>query len=97
MHKETSHRGDELKALGWTAQDVSRYVELWEYRQRWGLTTDRVQRLPAHGVVLHPAPMNRGVEIDDGVADGPRSVIFDQMENGVFARMAVLLHCMEAD
>ena len=68
-----------------------------EYRRRWGLTTERVEHLPSHGVVLHPAPMNRGVEIDDGVADGPRSVIFDQMENGVFARMAVLLHCMGAD
>ncbi|WP_413440719.1 hypothetical protein [Synechococcus sp. MIT S1220] len=36
MPKETSHRGDELKTLGWSEHDVSRYVELWEYRQRWG-------------------------------------------------------------
>ena len=44
--KETSHRGDELKALGWTAQDVSRYVELWEYRQRWGaMNLEREDRL----------------------------------------------------
>ena len=68
-----------------------------EYRRFWGLTEARANLLPEHGVVLHPAPMNRGVEIDDGVADGPRSVIFDQMENGVFARMAVLNHCMEGE
>jgi len=44
--KETSHRGDELKALGWSPQDVSRYVELWEYRQRWGaMNLEREDRL----------------------------------------------------
>ena len=36
VSKETSHRGDELKGLGWSEPDVARYVELWEYRQRWG-------------------------------------------------------------
>lgn len=46
MPKETSHRGDELKALGWSPQDVSRYVELWEYRQRWGaMNLEREDRL----------------------------------------------------
>lgn len=61
-----------------------------EYRTFWGLTEARSAQMQDHAIVLHPAPMNRGVEIDDVVADGPRSVIFDQMKNGVFARMAVL-------
>ncbi len=66
-----------------------------EYRRFWGLTAERSARMQPHAIVLHPAPMNRGVEIDDVVADGPRSVIFDQMANGVFARMAVLADVME--
>jgi len=64
------------------------------YRERWGLTAARQERLRPDAIVMHPAPMNRGVEIDDAVADGPRSVVFDQMANGVFARMAVLLDLM---
>ena len=44
--KETSHRGDELKGLGWSEADVFRYVELWEYRQRWGaMNLEREDRL----------------------------------------------------
>ena len=65
-----------------------------EYRTFWGLTESRSAQMQEHAIVLHPAPMNRGVEIDDVVADGPRSVIFDQMKNGVFARMAVLNNVM---
>ena len=46
MSKETSHRGDELKGLGWSEADVARYVELWEYRQRWGaMNLEREDRL----------------------------------------------------
>ena len=46
MPKETSHRGDELKGLGWSSHDVRRYVELWEYRQRWGaMNLEREDRL----------------------------------------------------
>ncbi|BEV36477.1 hypothetical protein [Synechococcus sp. M16CYN] len=46
MPKETSHRGDELKSLGWTKLDVARYIELWEYRQRWGaMNLEREDRL----------------------------------------------------
>ena len=44
--KETSHRGDELKGLGWSEAEVVRYVELWEYRQRWGaMNLEREDRL----------------------------------------------------
>jgi len=61
-----------------------------EYRRRWALTSERAATLAPGVPVLHPAPMNRGVEIDGDVADSPRSRIFDQMANAVFVRMAVL-------
>ena len=61
---------------------------------RYQLTAERLARLPEPGVVLHPGPMNRGVEITDEVADGPRSRILDQVGHGVEVRMAVLEHCL---
>ena len=61
-----------------------------EYTRLFGLTTDRAERLPAHAIVMHPGPMNRGVEIDSDVADGLQSVIREQVEMGVAVRMAVL-------
>ena len=61
-----------------------------DFVQRYQLTEERLARIPAHGVVLHPGPMNRGVEITDTVADGARSRILDQVGHGVSARMAIL-------
>ena len=61
-----------------------------EYRRRFGLTTERVGRLPREVPVLHPGPLNRGVEIDGEVADGPRSLVWPQVRAGVAVRMAVL-------
>lgn len=61
-----------------------------EYRLRYGLDDERAARLPAHAIIMHPGPINRGVEIDSTVADGHRSVILDQVTNGVALRMAVL-------
>ncbi len=62
-----------------------------DYREMYGLTPARAARLPAHAIVLHPGPVNRGVEIDDTVADDlPRSRILRQVTQGVAARMAVL-------
>jgi len=61
-----------------------------EYQQRYRLDEKRVATMADHGVIMHPAPMNRGVEITDGAADGEKSIIFHQMENGLFARMALL-------
>ncbi|HET7293103.1 MAG TPA: aspartate carbamoyltransferase catalytic subunit [Vicinamibacteria bacterium] len=61
-----------------------------EYFQRFGLTEERVRRAKRDVVILHPGPMNRGVEIATEVADGPYSVILDQVTNGVAIRMAVL-------
>ena len=62
-----------------------------EYHLRFGLTEARVKRAKKDVLILHPGPMNRGVEIASEVADGPYSVILDQVTNGVAVRMAVLL------
>ena len=61
-----------------------------EYFTLFGLTPERLSRAASDVIVMHPGPMNRGVEIDSAVADGPWSVILDQVANGVAVRMAVL-------
>jgi len=63
---------------------------LREYNRVFGLTRERLERAPRELVILHPGPMNRGVEIDSDVADGPHSVILPQVTNGIAIRMAVL-------
>lgn len=63
---------------------------LREYNRVWGVTAERLDRAPKPLVIMHPGPMNRGVEIDSDVADGPHSVILPQVTNGVAVRMAVL-------
>lgn len=63
---------------------------LEDYHCDYGLTAARLRRAAADAVVLHPGPMNRGVEIDDDVADGAQSLILRQVANGVAVRMAVL-------
>lgn len=61
-----------------------------EYNRVFGVTRERLERAPRDILILHPGPMNRGVEIDSDVADGPHSVILHQVTNGVAVRMAVL-------
>jgi aspartate carbamoyltransferase catalytic subunit len=61
-----------------------------EYYNLFGLTRERVRRAKRDVIIMHPGPMNRGVEIDSAVADGPESVILEQVTNGVAVRMAVL-------
>ena len=61
-----------------------------EYFTMFGLTPERMRRAAPDAIVMHPGPMNRGVEIDSAVADGPYSVILEQVSNGVAVRMAVL-------
>jgi len=61
-----------------------------DYHRDYGLTVQRLRRAARDAVVMHPGPMNRGVEITDEVADGPQSLILRQVANGVAARMAVL-------
>ena len=63
---------------------------LREYNRVFGVTRERLERAGKELVILHPGPMNRGVEIDSDVADGPHSVILPQVTNGVAIRMAVL-------
>lgn len=61
-----------------------------EYHRRWGLTSERAAALKPDAVVLHPGPVNRGLELSPDVADGQRSLILEQVENGVAVRKAVL-------
>ena len=65
-------------------------ASLEDYHRDYGLTVERLRRAAPGAVVLHPGPMNRGVEIDDAVADGPQSLVLRQVANGVAVRMAVL-------
>jgi aspartate carbamoyltransferase catalytic subunit len=65
-------------------------ASLDDYHRDYGLTATRLRRAAADAVVLHPGPMNRGVEIDDDIADGAQSLILKQVANGVAVRMAVL-------
>ena len=64
-----------------------------EYRRLYGVDKDVLSRVPAHTMIMHPGPVNRGVELCPDVADGPRSLILDQVKNGLAVRMAVLFYC----
>jgi len=66
---------------------------LSEYTSLFGLTKERAKHLQPDCLIMHPGPINRGVEIDSEVADGARSVILDQVTNGLAVRMAVLYLC----
>ncbi|MFG0284037.1 MAG: aspartate carbamoyltransferase catalytic subunit [Phycisphaerales bacterium JB039] len=69
---------------------------LREYRALYALTAERAARMKPRAVIMHPGPTNRGVEIDPEVADGPRSIILDQVAAGVPVRMAVMELCVGA-
>ncbi len=71
-------------------QGSSLFPSAREYFKRYGLTAARLARASPDAVVMHPGPMNRGVEISSEVADSPRSLILEQVSNGVAVRMAVL-------
>ncbi len=73
---------------------LSVFPSLPEYVSRYGITRERFARLHPEAVVLHPGPMNRGVEISDMVAAHPNALILDQVANGVAARMAVLFRLL---
>lgn len=65
-------------------------ADLRAYRRDFGLTVDRARKLPMGAFIMHPGPMNRGIEIDSQVADQPNSLVLQQVRNGVPVRMAVL-------
>lgn len=71
-------------------QKDSYFPSLREYANVYGLTMERLNKLDKELTVMHPGPMNRGVEIESQVADSEHSVILDQVENGVAVRMAIL-------
>jgi aspartate carbamoyltransferase catalytic subunit len=66
------------------------FPSIREYSRHFGLTQERVSRAKGDVIIMHPGPMNRGVEIATDVADGPYSVILDQVSSGVAVRMAIL-------
>ncbi len=73
---------------------ASVFPSLPEYVSRFGMTRRRFEVLPPHAVVMHPGPMNRGVEIAREVADHERALVLDQVTNGVAVRMAVLFRLL---
>jgi aspartate carbamoyltransferase catalytic subunit len=70
------------------------FPSLPEYVARFGMTRSRFDRLQPDAVVMHPGPMNRGIEIADDVADDPRALVLDQVAAGVAVRMAVLFRLL---
>jgi aspartate carbamoyltransferase catalytic subunit len=71
-------------------QDAAFFPSLREYAVHYGLHPDHLDRAAPEAIVMHPGPMNRGIEISSELADGARSLILDQVTNGVAVRMAVL-------
>lgn len=61
-----------------------------EYHKNYGLTLERYEKLKSSAIIMHPAPVNRGVEIADELVESEKSVIFEQMKNGMFIRQAIL-------
>ncbi|TDL79942.1 aspartate carbamoyltransferase catalytic subunit [Peribacillus frigoritolerans] len=69
---------------------------LSDYHRKFGLTIEREKNMKPNAIIMHPAPVNRGVEIAGGLVESRKSRIFKQMENGVFIRMAVLKRALES-
>ncbi|MDX2187216.1 MAG: aspartate carbamoyltransferase catalytic subunit [Opitutaceae bacterium] len=74
-------------------QNSSLFPSLGEYTSMFGLNKTRASWLNPNAIIMHPGPINRGVEIDSELADGDRSVILEQVTNGIAVRMAVLFLC----
>ncbi len=90
-----------MKALEWCdvanmlriqleRQDIKYFPSLREYTMLYGLNKERLDSLSKKITIMHPGPINRGIEITSDVADSDQSIILDQVENGVAVRMAVL-------
>lgn len=67
-----------------------------EYLQEYGLTIERASQMKPEAIIMHPAPVNRGVEIESSLVDGEHSRIFKQMTNGMYMRMAILTDVLES-
>src|SRR5699024_3387299 len=70
--------------------DVAAKFTKEDYNREYGMNLTRYGRMKEGAIIMHPAPVNRGVEISEELVESERSVIFEQMKNGVFARMSVL-------
>ncbi|WP_312389102.1 aspartate carbamoyltransferase catalytic subunit [Chryseobacterium sp.] len=68
-----------------------------DYHRKYGLTKEREKAMKKEAIIMHPAPINRGVEIDTDLVECERSRVFKQMQNGVFARMAILKEALEKE
>lgn len=77
--------------------DEKMKISLDSYHKKYGLTKEREKKMRKNAIIMHPAPINRGVEIDDELVECKRSRIFKQMENGVYARMAILKNALEEE
>jgi aspartate carbamoyltransferase catalytic subunit len=71
-------------------QDIQFFPSLREYTMQYGLNRQRLNKLNKELVIMHPGPINRGVEITSDVADSDNAIILEQVENGVAIRMAIL-------
>lgn len=87
---EAIEQADVLMLLRIQNERHERRSETDSYLQTFGLTVEREKRMKKHSIIMHPAPVNRGVEIDTSLVECERSRIFKQMENGVYVRMACL-------
>ncbi|HRP06265.1 MAG TPA: aspartate carbamoyltransferase, partial [Opitutaceae bacterium] len=74
-------------------QSSGHFPSIGEYTSSFGLNKTRASWLHPKAIIMHPGPINRGVEIDSDLADGERSVILQQVTNGIAVRMAVLYLC----
>ena len=74
-------------------QNAGMFPSIGEYTSMFGLNQERASWLHPDAIIMHPGPINRGVEIDSELADGDRSVILEQVTNGIAVRMAVLYLC----
>ena len=96
--RETLEGADAVMALRIQQERLTdvRLPSTRDYARAWGLTLKTLEYLPAHALVMHPGPINRGVEMASDVADGERSLIMDQVDSGVAVRMAALALCLRA-
>ncbi|KFF26451.1 aspartate carbamoyltransferase catalytic subunit [Chryseobacterium vrystaatense] len=77
--------------------DAQMSFSAFEYHRKYGLTKEREKVMKKGAIIMHPAPINRGVEIDTDLVECERSRVFKQMQNGVFARMAILKEALEKE
>ncbi len=90
--KEGLKDADVIMALRIQSERIEQteFPDLHRFAEEYGLTSENIKTAKPDAIIMHPGPINRGVEIDSAVADGPQSVILEQVRNGVAIRMAIL-------